>query len=286
MRLEVGAAELSVINLGDLSYRLKDVIRVPESKWRPLYGSLYESRLPFPSQSVLISTGRSLILVDAGDYKIFAAEGKEYVKKGYRPPPGLVSQLRRSGVAPEQVGHVVITHAHLDHFAGVTRSGGGRFVPTFPRATYHLGREDWENPETKKSLASPSSYEARTFGVLHGLGVLDLVSAEEELVPGASIIPTPGESPGHQAVMVQSEGQTAYCVGDLFHHSSEVENPEWMAPWCDALSNLKSRRAILARAAEEDALIVPAHMPPGHVRRAGRSFTYEPLASKPARSAA
>lgn len=277
MRLEVGAAELSIINLGDLNYRLKDVINVPESKWRPLYGDLYESKLPFPSQSVLVSLGGNLILVDAGDYKIFAAEGKEYVKRGYRPPPGLVSQMRRGGSAPEQVSHVVITHAHLDHFAGATRPRNGKFVPTFPKAKYHLGRGDWENPETKKSLANPSSYEARTFGVLHDLGVLDVVSAEGELVRGVSVIPTPGESPGHQIVMVESKGQTAYCVGDLFHHSSEVEHLSWMAPWCDSVSNVRSRLAVLRRAAKEGALVVPAHMPPGRVKKAGSRFTFAPL---------
>jgi len=244
-RIGVGTAAMSVINLGDLSFSLKDILQVPEGEWRPKYGNLFESKLSFPSQSVYVSYGSKSIIVDAGEYSKFASEGGEYVAEGYTPPPGLPEQLLGLGVGAGQVTDVVITHAHLDHFAGATTSRGGDLVPTFPNARYYLGRGDWDWPDLSKALSDPSSNETKTLGVLDRLGVLDLVTGERELVPGIRIIPSPGESPGHQVLKVQSDGQTAYCVGDLFHHSAEVENPEWMAPWCDAPTNLRSRRTII-----------------------------------------
>jgi glyoxylase-like metal-dependent hydrolase (beta-lactamase superfamily II) len=277
-RIDIGAAAISIINLGDLSFSLKDTLSVPESEWRPRYGSLFESKLSFPSQSVHVSIGSSSIVVDVGEFSKFAAEGGEYVAKGYNPPPGLPKQLLELGVGAEQVNHVVITHAHLDHFAGTTTSRGGNLVPTFPRARYYLSRGDWDWPEVKKSMADPSSNEAKTFGVLDRVGVLDLVTGERELAPGVRIIPAPGESPGHQVLRVQSGGQTAYCVGDLFHHSAEIENPEWMASWCDPPVNLRSRRTIIELALREDAVVIAAHMPPGRIRRAGSGATFLPLA--------
>src|SRR5215467_3432062 len=188
--IEVGAARLSIINVGDLGFRLKDVMSVGESLWRPLYGGLFETKLTFPSQSVHLSINGSSILVDSGDYLRFSAVGGEYVVPNYKPPPTLPDQLSKLGVGNDQVDHVVITHAHYDHYSGVTTEEGGKMVPTFRRAKHFLGQ-------------------------------------------GVKIVAAPGESPGHQVLKVESDGQTAYCVGDLFHHFVEVENLDWMSSWCE-----------------------------------------------------
>jgi glyoxylase-like metal-dependent hydrolase (beta-lactamase superfamily II) len=276
-RIDVGADRLTVLNVGDLDFALKDVISVPESTWRPKYGDLFERKSRFPSQSVLVSVGGTLVLVDAGDYWKFASEGSEYVEEGYRPPPGLEGQLEAMNIRAEQVNQVVITHAHYDHFAGVTKSDGKGLSLTFPNARHYLGSADWEWAELKNAIANPSSNEAKTLGMLHQAGALQLVATETELVPGVSILPAPGESPGHQILRVRSEGETAYCVGDLFHSDVEVENPSWMASWCEPESNLRSRRMLLDSAVRERAVVIPAHMPPGHVVRSGAGARYEVL---------
>jgi len=276
-QISVGATRLTVLNLGDLAFALKDVISVSESSWRPKYGDLFERKMRFPSQSVLVSIRGTLVVVDVGEYWKFAAEGAEYVERGYTPPPGLVEQLEAIGTRAEQVGHVVITHAHYDHFAGVTTTKGEDLVLTFPNARYYLGIADWEWSEMQKAIANPSSDEAKTLGRLHQVGALQLVSTETELVPGVSILPTPGESPGHQILRVRSEGQTAYCVGDLFHSGVEVENPDWMASWCEPQSNLRSRKTLIESAISEEAVVIPAHMPPGRILRSDSGARYEEL---------
>jgi glyoxylase-like metal-dependent hydrolase (beta-lactamase superfamily II) len=279
-QIDIGAARLNVLNLGDLQFALRDVISVPEGTWRPRYGDLFDRKLGFPSQSVLVSIGKAAILVDVGDYWKFAAEGSEYVEKGYRPPAGLLEQLSALKVGPESVRHVVITHAHYDHFAGVTIPKGKDQVLTFPNAVHYLGKADWEWAELAKAVADPSSNEARTLGRLNQVGALRLVPAEMEIVPGVSVVPTPGESPGHQILRVRSEGQTAYCVGDLFHSAVEIENPSWMPSWCDPESNLRSRELLIDWALREEAVVIPAHMPPGHVVQAGSGAKYEELTNQ------
>jgi glyoxylase-like metal-dependent hydrolase (beta-lactamase superfamily II) len=275
--LDIGAARLTIINLGDLNFTLRDVISIQETEWRSRYGSLFEQRLAFPSQSIHVALEESSVLVDAGDYLKFAKEGAEYVDPTYRPPAGLIEQLLEIGVGPEDVTHVVLTHAHYDHYAGVTTNTGGSVVPAFPRAHHFLGRGDWEWEVVRNAMADPSSNEAQTLEVINRLGILKLVLGDEELVPGVKILSAPGESPGHQILVVRSEGQAAYCVGDLFHHSIEVEHPEWMAPWCDAPLNLRSRMMILESAVQEDAILIPAHMIPGRIKKDGRFYSYVPL---------
>ena len=207
------------------------------------------------------------MLVDAGDYAVAVSLNSPYVPPNYSPPPGLIDQLLETGISPEDVTHLVITHLHFDHYAGVTTERNGQYVPTFPNARCFIGRADWEYPDTQEALKDPNSLDSRTIGVLHSAGVLELVEGNVDLLPAVRVLTAPGESPGHQIVRVHSEGQTLYCLGDLYHDPLEVENPTWMARWADDEATLASRRKIVDLALAEDALLVPAHMSPGRLER-------------------
>ncbi|MHB8567449.1 MAG: MBL fold metallo-hydrolase [Nitrososphaerales archaeon] len=267
---------ISIINIGYLLISLKEMDGIAEGVWPSKYSSFFDAPLLFPSQSVLISSkDYPLVLVDAGDYSLFALADPSYVPPGYVPPPGLLSQLSDVGVSPEQVKHVIITHAHYDHYAGVTMKKSGDYVSTFPNALFYLGKADWDDPSTQESLKNPTSNDSNTLGVIHRSRKLQLVSGSLDITPEIRIIPSPGESPGHQLVRCQStDGKVLYCLGDLFHHSVEVENSLWMATWDDIQSNLKSRNDLIASALGEDALVLGSHMPLGKLERNGSQVKF------------
>ena len=257
----VGKVTVSVINVGDLVLRLSEEMNVPESEWRPRYAAIFERPSPFPSQCIHIALPGASVLVDAGDYAISAPPDSLYLPPNYQPPPGLMVQLLEIGVRPEDVTHLVITHAHFDHYDGVTAERNGEYVPCFPNARCFLGKADWEQPETQKALQDPNSLESLTLGVMHRQGLLELVGGDRDLVPGIRTIAAPGESAGHQVVRVHSEGQTLYCLGDLYHHTIEVEQPTWMVTWANPDINLASRHALVKAALAENALLIAAHIP-------------------------
>ena len=62
-----------------------------------------------------------------------------------------------------------------------------------------------------------------------------------------------------------SQGQTLYCLGDLFHHPVEVEQPAWTVKWADAYTDLARRQWLIQAALQENALLVAAHMPVGRI---------------------
>lgn len=263
----LGAATVTVINAGNMILNLSEVLDVPESDWRPGYSAAFEEPLPFPSQSVHIALPGASVLVDANNYALAVPPGSPYLLPNYQPPPTLIAQLLEKGIHPEAITHLIITHAHFDHYAGITIERDGRYLPSFPNARCYLGRADWEHPETQADLRDPNSMDSHTFGVLQQQGLLELVEGERQLTPAVQIIPAPGESPGHQVVRVHSEGQTLYCIGDLFHHAVEVEQPAWMATWADPGTNLASRRTLVQSALAENAMLVAAHMPVGRLER-------------------
>jgi glyoxylase-like metal-dependent hydrolase (beta-lactamase superfamily II) len=222
------------------------------------------------------------VLVDAGDYSLMAPVGSQFRPDGYVPPPNIVYQLSQIGITPKKVANLVITHAHWDHYAGTTsKDSAGRHVPTFPNANHYLGKADWDSEKVQKALEDKNSNDSRTFGVLNRAGLLHLVEKKVDISSNIQIIPFPGESPGHQIVRLSSGSKILYCIGDLFHHPTEVEHLTWMAKWDDPEVMLKSRKGFIQTALSEDATVLAGHMPAGKLEKtsSGARFVEIPIDS-------
>lgn len=268
--IALGAATVSLINVGDLQLTLAEIMAVPEEEWRPQYNGIFDQPMLFPSHCVHIALPDASVLVDANNVAVSAPPGSPYAPPAdYQHPPDLLTQLRERGVAPEEITHVVMTHAHRDHYVGITLERDG--VPSFPRARHFLGKADWDHPETQEALRDPGSVESQTLGVIWKAGLLELVEGTHDLTPALRILAAPGESPGHQIVRIASEGQVLYCLGDLYHHPMEVEHPSWMAEWDDPPITLASRLALSEAALAEHAVLIAAHIP--GIGRLERSVT-------------
>jgi glyoxylase-like metal-dependent hydrolase (beta-lactamase superfamily II) len=259
--IQIGAARVTILNAGDLQLRLADEFATPREVWGPQYADAFDATLPFPSQSILIQLDGVTTLVDTNDYAATMTPDNEYLIPDYTPPPPIATQLANLGVAAETVDHIIITHAHWDHFAGVTYLDGGAPSPRYPRARVYLGQPDWDDDDIQTALAQLDSLEARTLGVIQARGLLELTTSERAVAPGVTIIPTPGETPGHQIVRIQSGGATAYILGDLVHHAAEIEHPDWMVKWATPADMLASRQRFIAAALPENALLIAAHIP-------------------------
>jgi glyoxylase-like metal-dependent hydrolase (beta-lactamase superfamily II) len=260
--ITLGAATISIINTGDAQLTLAEITNTPEQEWRPQYIGIFDQPLLFPTYCIHIALPAASVMVDANNFALSTPPGSPYAPPAdYQPPPDLLAQLREHSIQAEDITHLVITHAHFDHYAGATQERDGRYIPTFPHARCFLGKADWDYAETQEALRDPNSADSRTFGVLQQAGLLELVKGNREITTGVNLIATPGESPGHQIVRISSQGQTFYCLGDLYHHPAEIEHPSWMSVWDDAPTNIASRAAFAEMALAENALLVAAHIP-------------------------
>jgi len=261
----IGDATVSVINVGDFAMSLYDVFG-KEIDLSQYFDPRDLATPPFyPSNTVLIESAIGMVIVDPGDReRLLSAYGAQ-PPDAPQVPPALSDQLDALGVAPSDIGTVVVTHLHYDHFAGLTRKVGGKLVPSFPKATHIIPKRDWEMAEIAEARKKGDKDVAETLGVVDESGLLRLIDGTEDLGGGVTLSPSPGESPGHQIVGVASKGETCYCVGDLYHMREEVEHPGLAATWADPEIITRSRNDFALRASRESAIVIPGHMRPGRI---------------------
>lgn len=273
---QIGEAVVTVISDGTLRWTPKFPISDAERR----------RAMPDGDEAGTVTLGLNLahvrfatasIVIDPGCDDPASAWAGEFAAKwpGLTRSPGLAAALRRIEVAPDSVTHVLITHAHEDHFAGVAAERGPELVPRFPHARHVVGRRDWEEHPARRD---PKSALVRRLGLADRAGLLDTVDDAREIVPGVTIIPAPGETPGHCIVRVASAGRRFYYLGDLFHVPCEVEHVEWAPSNRDVAALASSRRRLLAEAAAPDAVLVFSHdrFPAwGRVVRTGAGYAWE-----------
>ena len=131
-------------------------------------------------------------------------------------------ELGAVGVAPTDVGHVVLTHLHSDHSGGACRPDGS---PRFPNARYHVHPEDWRFFEAHRT---PDDFTGRfVMRSVEEAGLLDLDPSDHEVVPGIELRHAPGHTPGHRVVEVSDGGDELLLTGDLLHVPPQVADPAW-----------------------------------------------------------
>lgn len=272
---QVGELRVTRFHVADVSLSLGEVFgEGPEVAGyfdRPL-----SAKELLPVYSFLISGGETSVVVDPGEATRLNAPGHFEAPPGYRPPPALREQMTAAGFRPDQVGRVVVTHLHFDHFDGVTLPASSGPALAFPRADVLVPRLDWEMQDIAESRSKGDRDVLDTLGVVERAGLLRLLDGERELAPGVTLEPFPGESPGHQIAAVRSGGEACYLVGDLYHIKEEVEHPELAATWTDRGPLVSSRNRFAARASEEAALVLPGHMEPGRIRIDGGAASWSP----------
>ena len=96
--------------------------------------------------------------------------------------------------------------------------------------------------------------------------------------PGVRVVRTPGHTPHHQSVLVESGGERLCFLGDVIPTAAHLPLPWIMGYDVEPLVTLETKRTYLKRAADEKWLVVFEHdafVASGRVVFDGRSYTLE-----------
>ncbi len=228
-------------------------------------------------QSILLRLPNLTVLVDAcvGEDKPRPARADWNARRA----TGFLDRLAALGVAPEGVDVVLCTHLHADHVGWNTRLLDGRWVPTFRRARYLIGRRElahWSGRAATDPADNHGCF-ADSVAPLLEAGLVDAVGDDHEIAPGLTLTPLPGHTGGQMGLRIERGGTRAILCGDAIHSPVQVLRPAWSSAFCaDRDDAAATRRHLLECAAEDGTLLVPAHFRScgcARIRRDGDAFT-------------
>src|SRR5499433_4226117 len=179
------------------------------SRWSP--GVNVGKSMDFVDSCYLIKHGQGWLLWDTGLADAIAAmpEGQrppDPRMTHWRRPKTLAAQLAELGVKPADIKYIAVSHTHPDHIGNVEE---------FPNAMLLVQRAEYEWPDAN---GKPR------FNPAHPVTKLD--GDYDVFGDGtATIISTPGHTPGHQSLLVKLPKTGARLLtGDLVHFQYMWDN--------------------------------------------------------------
>ncbi len=235
---------------------------VPRPLWSRRASPDERNRIPLALRCLLIEAPNALVLVDTG---IGNKENDKfrsiYGVANEGDPTRLEDAIRAAGFTPDDVDIVVSTHLHFDHAGGNTRRRSvGDVVPSFPEAE-HVVQDGEFRFAHRNNERIRASYLADNFDPIERAGLWRFVDGEAAVTEGVRVIPTPGHTPYHQSVLIESAGETACFLADVCPTTAHLPLPWIMGYDLEPLVTLESKRGLWERAFEDDWLLVFEHDP-------------------------
>ena len=175
-----------------------------------------------------------------------------------------LEDLTSIGFAPDTVDTVLCTHLHYDHVGWNTHLVDGQWVPTFPNARYLLGRKEWEHWQHRWATGKVHHEAHLNDSVMPVInaGLVDFIETDYSITDEIKLLPTPGHTPGHVSVMLDSAGVQAVITGDVLHHPVQFALPDEPTVFCmDPEQACRTRRSFIERFDDRKALVIGSHFP-------------------------
>jgi len=231
---------------------------VPKVLWEKCCQADERNRIQMGLNCLLVRAHGKNILVDTGLGDKWDAKFTDMFAMDRTPP--LYDSLKAQGLTAEDIHMVINTHLHFDHCGGNTMHDGGALVPAFPKAKYFVQRGEYEDA-ARANERTRASYRKENFTPIAHVNQWEFLGGDTELAPGISVVVTDGHTRHHQCVKIESEGETAFYLGDLIPTVSHLPLPYIMGYDLYPMQTLDAKRWVLDRAFEEHWLLVFEHDP-------------------------
>ncbi|QCI68980.1 MBL fold metallo-hydrolase [Phreatobacter stygius] len=281
-RMKVGTIEVTAILDGHLDLPQALFPKATDGETGPLLDRAALPRAPHvnsPVNTYLINTGDRLVMIDTGTATAMG------------PTLGLMPKnLAASGVTPDQVDVVLVTHMHPDHVNGLITPDGKPFFPNAEVVVAGAEYGFW----TDQAIMSQAPKDVQAFFQMAQAAVkpyadsnrLRRISADGEVVPGITAVAAPGHTPGHTGYRIASGNQQLLVWGDIVHAAAfQFAKPDWSIAFdSDQNTAAASRKRMFDMTATDRITVAGMHLPfpgIGNVVRDGDAYRFVPVSWRP-----
>ena len=170
--------------------------------------------------------------------------------------------LAAAGVEPDDVDTILLTHAHVDHVGGLTLHG----KPIFTKAEVMINETEakfWRDDAIMASAGADSEpfFRAARTALDAYHANLKLVSAGEVL-PGITLVPLPGHTPGHSGYHIVSGADQLLIWADITHLADiQIRKPEVTIAFdVDPNQAIATRMKVLDQVATDHLAVAGMHL--------------------------
>ncbi len=226
MQVKLGKYELHYLNGGMTNMDGGTMFGpVPKPLWERKIPVNDKNQVPMTTHPILIRTGEQNILIDTG-----LGEGKLTDKQkrnfGVENESLVAQDLKKLGLKPEDIDIVLMTHLHYDHASGLADLDGNAI---FKNAVHYIQQDEWHE-FLAPNLRSKATYWPMNQGDYQKRMIL--FEDDIEVVPGIHMYHTGGHSFGHSIITIESEGEKAVHMADIFPSHAHL-NPLWVTSYDD-----------------------------------------------------
>ena len=277
-RFKLGDFEATVVSDGTLNLGPVAALypKTPKEAVEGVLTSQFRSPAAFIGQEncLVLNTGDKLVLFDSGmgTYKVFGtAAGR------------LENTLAASGIKPDDIDAIILTHGHIDHLSGIMSDEGKRLFPNAQIIMSKVEHDFWtDEAKTSSTGVMKLLVDSARKNLLPNKDRLVFVEDGKDAVKGVSVVSTPGHTPGHTGYLLSSAGQNFLCTGDFVTHTAiSFNHPDWAFNFdVDPGMASATRKRVLDMAVQDKLTLIGYHFAfpgIGNVAREGDSYRFVPI---------
>ena len=206
--------------------------------------------------ALVVDTGKHRILVDT----CIGNDKERNIPAWSHLQTDFLEKLATAGYPKETIDYVLCTHLHVDHVGWNTMLVDDLWVPTFTNARYLFGETEWNYWNANEDESTYGSVIADSVRPVVDADLVDLVSTDHQLCAEVSLRSTPGHTPGHVSVQIESNGENALITGDCVHHPVQMTRTDWCSSAdYDQSQGRLTRENLLSELVDQDILVIGTH---------------------------
>jgi len=258
--MRLGDLEIQFLNDGTFKLDAGSVFGiVPKALWERECQCDERNRVTLALTVPLIRTGKHNILLDCGIGRKWGAKQRDIY--AIEEHPNLLDSLTQAGLKPADITIVFHSHMHHDHTGWNTQlNGKGEPEPVFVNARHIIHKIELENVHHPNEIQR-GTYLAANIAPIDASGGWDVFEYPRGAAPGVTVFHTGGHTAGHSGVRIESGGQAALFMADLFPTTTHRHLP-WITAYDEyPLDTLEAKRRLFKECVEHNSLVLLNHDP-------------------------